>query len=71
MWTSARLTAYIASAIGGSASLFVMMGLATYDAATGMVDIHPFNITLVAGIVAGPISSALAFIALKFGWGKK
>ena len=71
MWTKARLTAYIGAALAGLAFIAASLGLATYDPATGMVDLHPFNVWLLAGIIAGPVASALAAVALWLGWGPK
>ena len=71
MWTQARLSLYIGAAFAGAAFLASAMGLATYDTASGMVDFRPFNVYWLAGIVAGPVSSALAAIAVALGWGRK
>ena len=71
MWTKARLTTYIAAALAGLAFLAAMLGLATYDPATGMIDFHPFSVYWLAGIIAGPVSSVVASIALALGWGRK
>jgi hypothetical protein len=71
MWTKIRITAYITSGLLGLASLMHILGIATYDAATGMLDPKPFNVPLVAGIVAPVIASGLASIAAALGWGKK
>lgn len=71
MWTQARLTAYIGAAFAGAAFLAASMGLATYDTASGMVDFKPFNVWLLAGVIAGPVSSAIAALAVALGWGRK
>ena len=71
MWSKARLTAYIGAALAGLAFIASAMGFATYDPATGNVDLHPFNVYWLAGIIAGPMASALAAVALKLGWGPK
>jgi hypothetical protein len=70
MWTTARLTGYIAAGLGGLAFLLSSFGLASYDATTGMVDLHPFNVNWVAAIVAGPLASAIAAVAVMFKWGR-
>lgn len=71
MWTQARLTAYIGAAFAGGAFIAASTGYADYDTASGMVDFKPFNVYWLAGIVAGPVSSGLAALALALGWGKK
>ena len=69
--TRARLAAYIGSALAGGAFLLSAFGYAEYDASTGLVDIAPFNVYALAAIVAGPLASAMAAIAVWFGWGAK
>lgn len=71
MWTKARLTTYIGAAFAGLAFLAAATGFATYDPATGMVDFHPFDVWLLAGIIAGPAASVMAAVALWLGWGAK
>ncbi|MDZ7905694.1 MAG: hypothetical protein U5N55_07935 [Cypionkella sp.] len=48
-----------------------LAGLATYDAATGMIDPHPFSLYFVAGVVVPPVASALAAVANMLGWKAK
>ena len=64
MWTQARFAAYITAAIVGLAAVLSALGIAEYDNATGMIDLHPFSVYAVAGIVAGPLASAMAAVAL-------
>lgn len=71
MWTKARLTIYIGAALVGLAMLATVMGLGVYDPETQMFDLHPFNVYYLAGILAGPVSSALAAVAVALGWGGK
>ena len=71
MWTKARLTTYIGTALTGLAFLAMVLGLATFDPATGMVDPHPFSIYWLAGIIAGPVASVIAAVAVVFRWGDK
>ena len=71
MWTKARLTTYLGGLIAGLAFILATLGAGTYDASTGQFDLHPFNVWWLAGIVAGPVSSAVAFVALAMGWGRK
>jgi hypothetical protein len=72
MWTTARLTTYITGAAGALGLILAAMGLADFDHATGMIDLAPFNIYILAGlgtpVVATPV---LASLAVLFGWGKK
>ena len=67
-WTIVRGISYIALLL---ASLLAFLGLAEFDIATGMLTIHPFNAYGAAAALAGVTSSALATIALLFGWGRK
>ena len=71
MWTNIRLTANITSGIVAMATLAHLSGLATYDAATGMLDPKPFSVSLVAGVFAPILASVLASVAVWFGWGRK
>jgi len=65
-----RAVAYATSFLIGAAMLAQMAGLASYDAATGMFDLHPVSVYVVAGLIAPVFSAGLAFIALVKGWGK-
>lgn len=69
MWTKARLTTYIGAALAGLAFLAAIMGAGKYDPATGMFDLHPFNVYWLAGIIAGPVASFLAAVAVALKWG--
>ena len=71
MWSKVRLTAYITAGFGAVATLENITGLAVYDPATGMIDPAPFNVNLLAGVVAPVVSSFIAGIAVKLGWGSK
>lgn len=62
MWTQARFAAYITSAFVGTAAILSALGVAEYDSATGMIDLHPFSVYVVAGIVAAPLASAMAAV---------
>lgn len=62
MWTQARFAAYITSAIVGLAAVLSALGVAEYDSATGMIDLHPFSVYSVAGIVAAPLASGMAAV---------
>lgn len=64
MWTQARLAAYISAAFAGLAAILSMIGAADYDQATGLFDLHPVNINWLAGIIAGPLASGMAAVAL-------
>lgn len=67
-WGKTRLTVYLVSVLAMSATLLSLAGLADYDAATGLLDIRPFNINMVAGVGAGLVASALALLANVLGW---
>ena len=67
-WNKARGLVYLACLAGGLLALF---GLADFDPATGVLDLHPFNAYAAAGAVGGVGSSALATVALWRGWGRR
>lgn len=71
MWTQARLALYITAAFGGAATLIALMGFGTYNKATWMLDLHPFDVRWLAGQVAMFVAPVVASVAVKFGWGKK
>jgi hypothetical protein len=66
--SAARLIAY---GVGLGASLLALAGYATFDAATGTLDILPFNISVVSTWAITAFTNALAGVALLRGWGKK
>ena len=63
MWSKARLTVYIAALLGGAGIVLQAMGLATYDAVAGTIDIAPISITWLAGGIVTFIAPALAAVA--------
>ena len=69
--TRVRITGYITAGMVGLATLAHLAGFAVYDAATGMIDPKPFNVYLVAGVVAPVIAAAVATVAAVLGWGKR
>ena len=71
MWTQARITLYIVGAFGAAASLLAVFNLGTYDADTGMFDLHPFDVRWLGTQAALWIAPVVAGIAAKFGWGRK
>jgi branched-subunit amino acid ABC-type transport system permease component len=71
MFSTARLTFYIGAALAGLAVMVSALGYADYDPATGLIDLHPFNVYSLAAIIAGPVASLLAAVALALGWGGK
>lgn len=71
MWDRTRLIVYITSGLTGLAALLAFFGWATFDQATGLVDLAPFNIYAAAPFIATVVSSILAAVALLFKWGKK
>ncbi len=71
MLDKVRLATYIGAFLAGVAFLVSAFVLAEYDHATGYVDIAPFNVYALAAVIAPPLASGLAAIALWFGWGKK
>ena len=71
MWDKVRLTGYVTTALTGAAALAAFTGYATFDAASGLVDVAPFNIYVAAPLIAGPMAAGLAAVALVLGWGGK
>jgi hypothetical protein len=71
MWDKTRLTIYLTAAATGLGLLLTALGAADFDRATGMIDLHPFNAYALAGLVAGPVASLLASVAVLFKWGRK
>lgn len=67
-WTALRALTYLA---GLAASALALYGMATFDAASGDFDLHPFNLYSALGAASGLVSSALAATAVWRGWGKK
>lgn len=69
MWTVARLTFYITTALSGLGVILAGLGWATFDTATGMLDLGPVNIYTIAPLIAGPLASAIAALAVVLRWG--
>ena len=62
--TQIRLTAYITAFLGGLAVILSLAGVADYDRATGLLDVHPFNVYWLAGVIGGPLASGMAAVVL-------
>jgi hypothetical protein len=45
------------------------LGLAEFDHSTGRIDLAPFNLYAVGPIIAAPIATAVAAMAVVFKWG--
>jgi len=58
--TQIRLTAYLTAFFGGLAVIMSLAGVADYDRATGLLDVHPFNVNW----LAGPLASGMAAVVL-------
>lgn len=71
MWTQARITFYLTTAISLAGTLLVALDWATFNAATGMIDFKPFNAYWLAPPVAGVLAPIMAAVAAKLGWGPK
>ena len=67
-WTLIRLLTYLA---GLGASGLALYGLADFDPATGILDLHPIDLYGFIGAAGGVVSSALASLAVWRGWGRK
>ena len=70
-WSKARLTAYLVAALAMAAAMLQWWGLADVNWQTRMVDLKPFSIELVAGLLAGFGASLLALLANLLGWKTK
>lgn len=71
MWDRFRIATYLGSFMAVVATLAAGYGLATYDPISGMVDIAPFNLHNLVGLVVAGGSNLLATIALWRKWGRK
>lgn len=71
MWTQARLIGYLTTAAGAFGVIVAALGWAAFDPATGMIDFAPFNLYALVPIIAAPIMSLIAAIAVLFKWGPK
>ena len=69
MWTAARLTIYVTTALTGAGVIVAALGWGTFDSATGMLDLGPVNVYALAPIIAGPLASLIAAMAVLFKWG--
>ncbi len=67
-WTAIRLLTYLS---GLAASGLALYGLADFDPATGMLDLHPIDLYGFIGAAGGVLSSGLASLAVWSGWGRK
>jgi hypothetical protein len=67
-WTVIRLLTYLS---GLAASGLALYGLADFDPATGMLDLHPIDLYGFIGAAGGVLSSGLAAISVWKGWGRK
>lgn len=70
MWSTARLTFYLTGILVAVATGLKLSGLATYDSATHVIDINPFNVDILAGLILTFLSGPLAAIAVLFKWGR-
>ena len=66
--TVIRLLTYLS---GLAASGLALYGLADFDPATGMLDLHPIDLYGFIGAAGGVLSSGLASLAVWKGWGRK
>lgn len=62
----------IALGLGAVGSAIAAAGYATYDAATGLLDIHPIDVNVAAGAIGAMlVGNGLALTAVIRGWGSK
>jgi lysozyme family protein len=67
-----RLAIYGIGLVAGVAATWAAsQGLGTYDSATGLFDLAPFNVNAVIATAVATAGNALAGVALLRGWGKK
>lgn len=71
MWTNVRIAGYLMAVAVAGGTLASMLGVAEFDKATGLLDLHPVNIYSVASLAAPVLASLVASIAALFGWGRK
>ena len=69
MLTNARLIGYLTTGVGGLGVLLAAMGWIEFDPATGHTIVPPFNAYALAPIIAAPIMSLVAALAVIFKWG--
>lgn len=69
--TKTRGTVYATSTILGLAGLLSLVGLADFNPATGIIDLHPFSVYVVVPLAAPIFGTGLAWIAVIKGWGRK
>lgn len=69
--SKARLATYITGFVGLAGLALAGAGLAEFDAATGMIDLAPFNAYALAAAIPGAVATVLAPMALLRGWGGK
>lgn len=67
--THARLVGYLVTGLGGVGVILAGLGLAEFDAATGAIDLAPFNLYALAPLIAAPIMAIIAALAVVFKWG--
>lgn len=69
-WTAIRAIGYIAALAIGAALTAANLG--TFDADTGMIDLHPFSLYELAGWLWAAVGApAMAAAAVLRGWGRK
>lgn len=67
-----RSLIYVAGILGSGAALWLTAhGYATYDSASGVLDIQPFNVAQVATQLVSWVGNGLALMAVWKGWGRK
>lgn len=67
-----RLVIYALGILGGlGATYAASQGWATFDPATGALDIKPFNLNALIATIVATGGNLLAAIALWRGWGRK
>ena len=69
MWSKARLTIYITGLLASAAFVLTVLGAGTYDPVTWTFTLHPFDVRWLAGVIAGPVSAAIASVAVVLKWG--
>ena len=69
MW-KIRLATYITGAAGFAGMALAAMGHATFDQATGVIDLAPFNLYTLIGAIPAALSPVVAAGAVVKGWGK-
>ena len=66
-----RAAVYTAALLGFAATVATAFGYGTFDPATGMFDLAPFDVKALAAFIVTGAGNLLALIAVLRGWASK